>query len=160
MCVKKIYTALMAVILAFAVGCSSYETKTTAEAHSDIIVNCIKENDVSTLEEMFCLYIRDNHELDEEIEGAFEFIDGEVVSEGDKHYLDETGGSIENGRVVSSRMQPEIRNLKTDSDKEYTITFNEYLINTENPNYTGKTRITITNEIGLSYTIGEIITAR
>lgn len=149
----------MAVVLAFVVGCSSDETKTTAEEHSDIIIICIKENDANTLEEMFCPYIRDNHKLDEEIEGAFEFIDGEIVSEGDKHYLDETGGAVENGQIVSSRIQPEIRNLKTDSDKEYTIIFNEYLINTENPDYTGITRITITNEIGISYTIGEIITA-
>lgn len=149
----------MAVVLAFVVGCSSDGTKTTAEEHSDIIVNCIKENDANTLEEMFCSYIRDNHKLVEEIEGAFEFIDGKIVSEGDKHYLDETGGSIENGKIVSSRIQPEIRNLKTNSDKEYTITFNEYLINTEKPDYTGITRITITNEMGLNYTIGEVITA-
>lgn len=147
------------VFFTFAVGCSFDETKETAEEHSDIIISCIKENDVSTLEEMFCPYIRDNHKLYEEIKAAFEFIDGEIVSEGDKHYLDETGGAVENGQIVSSRIQPEIRNVKTDSNKEYTIIFNEYLINTENPDYTGITRITITNEIGLSYTIGEIISA-
>jgi hypothetical protein len=119
----------------------------------------MKEKDVTTLKEMFCPYININHNLEDEIEKAFEFFDGEIVSDGDKHFLEEAGGTTENGKTITSRIQPEIRHIKTDSEKEYEIVFNEYLINGDNPDYIGITRITITNEDGVKYMIGEIIPA-
>lgn len=150
---------LIFAFLFFCVSCSFNETYDKAEEHSDMIITCMKEKDVTTLKEMFCPYININHNLEDEIEKAFEFFDGEIVSDGDKHFLEEAGGTTENGKTITSRIQPKIRHIKTDSEKEYEIVFNEYLINDDNPDYIGITRITITNEDGVKYMIGEIIPA-
>ena len=142
-------------------GCNNNESSASqiSKEHATEIIRCFNENDSESLKNMFCGYISDTHNLDEEINIAFEFIDGEIIDNGDWSGMSEAGLSIRDGKTESLRIQPDMKNITTSSEKKYTIEYNEYIINTITAGYVGITRITIINENGDKAIIGEIIQA-
>jgi len=94
---------------------------------------------------MFCKTIADSHDLDEEIQKAFNVIDGKIISY-DEPYGNTGGGTIKYGERIDQSFLGNIKNIKTDTNKIYFIYFNSYNINKNNLNLVGVTEIRIFDE--------------
>lgn len=106
---------------------------------------------------MFCITILDsNVDLDEQIENAFDFIDGEIVSY--NYLIGSESISVDEGKRTRYQIYPSIRNIKTNNNNEYTIYFYKYVICLENPNKEGISQIDIVNESGEEIHIGDVYT--
>ncbi|MCL2109888.1 MAG: DUF5104 domain-containing protein [Oscillospiraceae bacterium] len=65
--------------------------------------------------------------IDEQIQKAFEFIDGEIIS---YELPTSTGGGgrvVEEGKLMSENISPQIKNIETDIGKIYRISFQYFL---------------------------------
>lgn len=109
------------------------------------IIRCLEEKDSDTLKSMFCKKLLNNYEnIDEDIEQAMVFFQGNITSYGNVLYGDDD--SLRNGEYVLFKVSPHIKELKTDADKEYRIRYYQHLINVENPDRIGVSCIEITDE--------------
>lgn len=129
-----------------------------ATEHVEIVLRCFEEKNAEDLKPLFCSYIADNHDLDEEIQAAFDAFEGKITDKGYWSGVGEVGAQMEDGKLVKQRIAPYLENILTDAGGKYTIRFNEYLIYSEYPELVGVTRISIIfgDE---TFTIGEIIPA-
>ena len=118
------------------------EIGNTVEQMMEYIVN---ENK-SDLLNYFCSDIQENREEEtlEEMEKAFEFINGNIVS---YDYAGTGGGqeTIHEGKTVFYDCRPEFRNVTTDTGYKYTVRFDYQHIWDERPECEGITKITIIN---------------
>lgn len=89
----------------------------------DQMMECIKNEDKEGLLELFCEDVRETHreETLKEIEDAFDFIDGKVVSY--KNYSFGYSEHISHGMVVSGSYSPGYYEVKTDTGKNYEVFF-------------------------------------
>lgn len=133
------------------------EAKVATE-HVETVLRCFEEKNAEDLKPLFCSYIADNHDLDEEIQAAFDTFEGKITDKGYWSGVGEVGAQMEDGKLVKQRIAPYLENILTDAGGKYTIRFNEYLIYSEYPELVGVTRISI--RFGdETITIGEIIPA-
>ncbi|MDE6253166.1 MAG: DUF5104 domain-containing protein [Lachnospiraceae bacterium] len=129
-------------------------TSCTMKYHSDIKketktwINYFKEEDAEGLLELFCSDIKNNYydETLEEIEAAFEFIDGDIVS---YKYKGEgsSGQTKDDFKTKLYYCYPEYQ-IETSTGKKYTIMFRYNYIWKEKPEYEGIARIWIVNYQG------------
>ncbi len=130
-------------------GCNFLKSSLTiyVENISDTIVKCFDEKDIDTLKSLFCDSIKSKNNLDEQIEVAFEKYDGHSISYKvtDKGWKQE---SIEKGKCVKRNFTPEIENIVTDANNQYSIGFNVYQINERNPSREGVTIIVLSDSNG------------
>ena len=92
------------------------------------IMDCFINKDEETLFSLLSPDAQEFHLTKEQIQEAFDFIDGEIIS---YDLPTDTGGggkSIDGRRVISENMTPWIENIITNSKKMYRITFNYRLI--------------------------------
>ncbi len=97
---------------------------------------------VETIESFFCETTKKTHDLEKEIQEAFEIIDGEIVSY-NKFSISSGGEKVRDGEVVERHSSPDIEGIKTDTGKIYNIMINNREICSENPEYEGFSVITI-----------------
>lgn len=102
---------------------------------SDVIVECFNNKDIDTLEEMFCEYRKTNCDLHEQIENAYNCIDGKIVSY--NFVNDGMSGGTENGRYTENDYALQLKNIKTDTGKEYIIRYYYSFLNRLHPEEIG-----------------------
>lgn len=140
-CLKEI---AIAVLLLIFTACSysnkdyTYPPKQLAE---DIMV-CFLEEDAELLKGYFSEYIKQLYNVDSQIEEAFNFIEGDIISY-DEPFGDESGSSVKDGEWIESKFYGKISNIKTDEDKKYKIIINSFDINKNNPEKVGCFKIIV-----------------
>lgn len=124
-----------------------------AKEQAGIILDCLKTGNYKKLEEQFCENISSTHDLKAEIAEAIEFIDGNIIDDGNWSGMASAGETVDNGEITKLDINPSMYNVKTDTGKEYLIWFDSYLIYKKEPNNVGIIYIIIKNE-NESITIG------
>lgn len=115
---KKIILSCM-IVMFLIEGCnSSNDTYTTsgeiAKQQSRSIIECVENGNSEALKDMFCEYIKKNHDLDSEIEKLLNYIHGEIISY-DEPYGSEISKSWTSYKVQESLLAGYISNIKTDA---------------------------------------------
>jgi len=131
---KKIFAITLILSLSFFLaGCSS--KLQFAREISQEIIDALMAEDEEALYSMLSQSAKDYPQTREQIQAAFDFIDGEITSyELPDHfpayaYVPGGGKVVENGEVTSESMTPVIKNIETDSGGKYRIWFSYYLVN-------------------------------
>jgi len=99
-------------------------------------MDCFIDNDEEKLYSLFSTKSKKYYKLEEQIEAAFDFIDGEIIS---YELPTDTGGGgyeIENGKTIADNMTPWIY-IETDSGKIYRIVFQYFTVFVEDRNGEG-----------------------
>ena len=129
----------------------------TSTQYAGIILDCFKGNsEPDTLKTLFCEKVSSTHNLDDEILSAIEFIDGNIIDDGEWSRMSAGGQAWDNGELTDCHIKPLMKSIKTDTGKIYDISFYAYLVY-YNKEYVGITRITIFAENDEEYTIGEVL---
>jgi len=116
-----------------------YHKEDSAEGRSARILKCLSEGGKETLKDMFSPKAKRRKRLDKEIDKAMEFFEGKVL----EYYPYVSGGddlAIDNGKTTLYSESIQIKKIKTDSDKIYSIYGLYYTVNDKDP-----------ESIGLSY---------
>lgn len=142
-------TLLGAIVISLS-SCQAIEKKLfpyagTAEKMRDSVMDCFTDQNVEVLKDLFCDEIKNTHDLDEEIQAAFEFIQGNIVSY-DLSMYGPSGEEVRDGKVVLKDRSINVDKIITDLDNEYKIAFNYYLVNEEHKDMVGITFITVTDK--------------
>ncbi len=133
------------------------ETSEKSQIYAETILSALKTGETINLSNMFCEKVKLSHNVDEEIAEAIEFIDGEIVNEGELSGVSESGSSWRNGEKIESYINPRIKQIETDSGKKYNISFFAYIIYENDASYIGITRIMIRADNDEVYMIGEVL---
>lgn len=145
---KKIFLiALIIFLILTLTSCNlniSDKTKQISNDKSKEIIRCFDEKDIDGLKNMFCNEIINSHDLDTEIQRAFNMYSGTSVSY--NLFYGGNAGTWDHGTCVDEHITPQIRDLKTSNDKMYRIVRHEYLIYKENENCIGITYMRIFDE--------------
>jgi len=120
------------------------------------IIRCLSDKESEALKDMFCLRIKNSHDLDEEIKYAFSIIDSSIIS----HDTFQIGGqeSWREGDKVRSYIGSTIDNVTLSNDEKYSIFFSAYIVNNKHNDLIGVTCIDIyNNDHELICSVGEQI---
>jgi len=117
-----------------------------SEMKSKEIVRCFDEKDIETLKLMFCEKTETEFNLDGEIQIAFDLYQG--ISTSYDFYFGGTAGGWKYGEWFDKNITPQIRNIKTDKDKIYKISWFEYLAFDEDENMIGIVRMSLRDSNG------------
>lgn len=125
-------------------------------------IDAFMNNDIETLKNIFCKNVSDSHDLKGEIQNAFDFIDGNIISY-EKINSEETGGTRRDGETIRRTGFSDIIGIKTDSGKSYEILLLCVLEYSEDISHVGVQDISVyevnyTSENYLSYDIINKIT--
>lgn len=122
---------------------------------SETIIECFINKDIETLKSMFCPIILSLDDIDEQIQGAFDFIDGEIISY-DIPRVHAMHKQNHEGITTLHYIRPNIRNIESNLGKTYEIRYYSYLANTENNNRIGLSLLRIISACGKEeYDIGD-----
>ena len=129
-----------------------------ARLQSIDIIKYFENKDIDGLKSMFCNKVQSEHNLDKEIEGAFEFINGKIIS------YDEPDGTvggktIKHGETTKLEFMGNVKNIKIDENEGvvYSLYFNSYAVHQEDASKVGVTNIRIFLKDELLCEIGEIV---
>ena len=119
---KRILLCMMSILITVLSSCGvgDDEYKTPDESASEMITNivvCFENDDNETLKTYFSESAKKNGKLDTEIDEAFEFIDGKIVSYGEPN-------SSCIGPIEDKAYGATISDIITDKGTEYKIDFN------------------------------------
>lgn len=97
---------------------------------ASVVMKAFQSNDEESLFMLFNEYMRKNYkeDLERDIKGAFDFVDGEVLSYDDPMILPSTRETDEDG-VVKNAHEIWIENICTDTGKKYEIKYTSYDVN-------------------------------
>lgn len=109
------------------------------------LVACFNNEDVSTLKKMLCERSQNLDDIDAQIQDAFDFIDGNIISF-DENVTGSEGESNRYGTTTELDRFFSIDDIVTDTKQEYSIYVSENLIYLNDPKREGITQITIENE--------------
>lgn len=120
---KLVFITVILISIVFS-GCNAEPSY--IKVQSDEIIRCFDEKDAEGLKALFCQNSIDYYDIDSEIQNAFDLYEGQSVS----HTLNLYGwsGGMQEGIWYDKHYTPEIRNIKTNCGKEYTIGFCTYEI--------------------------------
>jgi hypothetical protein len=121
----------------------------TGREISEKILNFISDRDVEGLKNMFSVIITAQPDFEEQIQEAFEFFDGVIISHG---YI---GGGSGHSGTRRLHVSPFIKDVKTDTEKTYHVQFNMLIIHTEHPDRVGISQLRIIDENGEEYVVGD-----
>jgi len=141
---KKVISVLAAVVLLLsACGEDDGSVETAKKSNLDIarevsqiIVDAFINKDEEMLVSTFSQQLKNYSQVKEQIQSAFDFIDGEIIS---YELPTDTGGGgyeIENGKTIAEDMTPWIY-IETDSGKMYRIVFQYFTVFVEDRNGEG-----------------------
>ena len=119
------------------------------------LLSYLENDDAEGLKSMLCEMTRESPTIDEEIEAALAFFEGEIISR-DKE-LGSSEKSVRNGEIVYMSVNPAINNIKTDKEQIYRIKFYVQVVNAKSPEKEGVSEIVITNAEGEKCVIGEFL---
>ena len=112
------------------------------------MLKALSENDKDTVKSMFSKKVKKRKELDKEIDKAMEFFEGKVL----EYYSGVSGGDeleVDNGKTTYFSLSIQIKSIKTDANKTYSIYGLYYVVNDDDPDSIGLRYISIyddTNE--------------
>ena len=160
--VKKIFVAIVLLSLILLTSCLGNQQINKKEIGNtvDKMMGYIIDENKTDLLRFFSSDIRDNREEEtlKEMEKAFEFINGNIISYeyagicGEEEHKDK-------GKIEFFLCYPEFRNVTTDTGYKYTIEFTYHYIYSKKPEREGICKILIFNQenheskiaIGLTY---------
>ena len=116
-----------------------------ATEQSEYIMECIVNKDKEGLKSIFSKHVAETHDLDEEIDELFEFIDGEIISY-DTPEGNEGGYTRRDGEYTEKELNGHTENIKTDNGKIYRVGFMMYQICKSNPDFVGVDLIVIADK--------------
>ena len=122
---------------------------------SEELLGYLENDDAEGIKGMLCEMTRESPTIDEEIEAALAFFEGEIISR-DKE-LGSSEKSVRNGEIVYMSVNPAINNIKTDKEQIYRIKFYVQVVNAKSPEKEGVSEIVITNAEGEKCVIGEFL---
>lgn len=107
-----------------------------AQAFCEEVQGYLEINNLEAIENLFSPYIKEKYDVASELENAMEFIDGDIISYG------EADGVIfskfaENGQVKMVNFIGDIKNIKTDTGKEYLINYSYYPMHDDGEDFVG-----------------------
>ncbi len=152
MILKRLCTFLLMMLVITLTGClnSGKSTMTPEKATKEQgikIMESIKNKDAQALKSILCPYIQSHHQnLDNEISGLFEFIDGVIISNDAPKANPSAGTTTAEEGWVERYTTGNIRNIKTSTNRVYSITYSYYLVNKKHPEQLGITDIVISKE--------------
>lgn len=136
-----------ALLVLFTCGCRHKEYVDPTIEQGKTMIKAVIDEDVESVKALFCPYIAENHlNLESEITGIFEFINGDIISYDNPTVGPGAGATDKKGRWEKKAVGASIDNIKTDSGGTYTIDYGVYEVNKEYPEYVGVTNITVYNE--------------
>jgi len=150
--IKKICIVIVSVTTLLLTGCNfdGEEYKTPDRQAKDLqsdIIECFINQDKETLKSFFSEYVIDNYtDIDTQIDEAFDFIDGEIVSY-DEPFSRAAGPSDKKSYGADTN------NIKTDKGTEYSISFKGWLTNDEEPDKIGILVLVIKNQTLLAQNV-------
>lgn len=159
----SIFISLVLVIYGFT-GCIDDKSSVSpppdemARLQSIDIIKYFENKDIDGLKSMFCNKVQSEHNLDKEIEGAFEFIKGKIISY-DEPDGTSGGGLIKDGIRVELILRGKITNIKTDKGYVYRVTFSSYGIHESDPDRIGISQLSVFSQNDSRYIIGDYDTA-
>lgn len=150
---KRTCLIIVFVFMLILTGCAEhYNTKKISEDKSKKILNYLQDEDSEGLKKMFCQKVKNTEDLDSQIEDAFDFFDGKVISH--DNILSNESQTVKKGEVTYLYISPRIENIKTDSTKTYNIYVCYYVVNINNKDLEGLSKIIIEDNSYCSVTIG------
>jgi len=159
----SIFISLVLVICGFT-GCIDDKSSVSpppdemARLQSVSVMECFENEDIEGLKSMFCKRVIDNIDLNSQIESAFEFINGKIISY-DEPDGTSGGGLIKDGERVELILSGKITNIKTDKGDIYRITFTSYGIHESDPDRIGISQLSVFSQNDSRYIIGDYDTA-
>ena len=91
------------------------ETVEKSTIYADAILSALKTGETMNLSNMFCEKVKSSHNINEEIAEAIEFIDGEIVDDGELSGVSESGSSWRDGEKIESCINPRIKQIETNN---------------------------------------------
>lgn len=153
---KKTILILLSIFVSILCGCSqiSKEPAQKAKQSCDDVLRFLESKDTVNLKSLFCEKIQEDYvQLDDDIEKAMNFFQGEILSY--DHPLYGESESIRDGEYYKYSVSPSIHEIKTDSNRKYHIIYYYNIINKDYPESIGISEIMITAENGETCKIGE-----
>lgn len=98
--------------------------------------------DIEGISKYFCETTKRSHDLEKEIQGAFEFIDGDIVSY-EEFDVGTDGEKVRDGEVVEKHSSPYIWGITTNIDKKYRVIIYNQEVCLDHPEYEGFSQILI-----------------
>ena len=114
------------------------------------MLKALSENDKETIKSMFSKKVKKRKELDKEIDKAMVFFEGKVL----EYYSGVSGGDeleVDNGKTTYFSLSIQIKSIKTDANKTYSIYGLYYVINDKDPDSIGLRYINIYDTTGKDY---------
>ncbi|MBO5449119.1 MAG: DUF5104 domain-containing protein [Ruminococcus sp.] len=141
---------------------SSFNKNIGLNDYGQTTIDAFINDDIETIKNIFCKNVSDSHNLNDEIQNAFDFIDGNIISY-EKINSEETGGTRRDGETIRRTGFSDIVGIKTDSGKSYEILLLCVLEYSEDVSHIGVQDISVyevnyTSENYLSYDIINKIT--
>ena len=139
---------LLLLLISFLTGCSYGQGKSpdkVALAQGDSIMSYIEKKDCDGLVDMFSTYAKDSYDLEKEVADLINFIDGTVVSYGDVSRSSMSGHFLGYGRYRNV-YDILIKDVKTDSSKQYEILYVFYISDDQNDSYNGLIAIRVADQ--------------
>lgn len=106
------------------------------------VIDCFINKDSETLKELFCSRAKNSVDFDKQIDEAFEFIDGNIISYND-YFPTDSSTSYDEGKLVEKYYGPTINNIKTDAQRTYNLYFDLYTVYDKDKGKVGITSLTI-----------------
>ena len=146
----------MVTTLFFLSGCSFTDSKEDVDFHTsktreeseyckeilDEVIRCLDEDDTETLYNLFSEYAKSKHTLEREIKKAMEAYDGKSVS-CDEYAYGRGSYSVYYGYYSFKIGESEYGNVSMDTGEEYKLIVEICLVNDDEPEYMGLSRIRI-----------------
>ncbi len=117
------------------------------------VMDCFINKDSETLKEMFCSKAKIRPDFDEQINEAFEFIDGNIISY-DDYIISCSSVSYDDGKLVERYYGPIIRNVKTDTQRTYKLYVNLYTVYNKDEGRIGINSFSIYEDESNEHTVG------
>ncbi len=121
-----------------------YPTELNQEASriQEVALEAFKNQDVTKLENEFSEYATENANLNDEIENAFEFIEGNIITVEDS-YVGDGGGSKDEKGDARVDYKVNLFNVRTDKYKNYQIRIYGIFFYRNNEHKQGINRISV-----------------
>lgn len=118
--------------------------KDTAELLTKETLQCIIDNNIDSLIQLFCQKVSDECDLEEQLSDFSAFIDGKVISYNDLKW-NISAITKEDGEITYQELFGWIKELKTDKGNSYFIRISSVYQYVDHEEYIGINSITITS---------------
>jgi hypothetical protein len=106
---------------------NSYDNK--SKEFSLKLLSYISDKNENGLKSMFSVIIVAEQDFEKQVQGAFEFFEGEIIDcDSITGLIGSSGEKRQDGRIVDYNITPQIKNIQTDIGKTYSIRYCAYLI--------------------------------